>query len=501
MNNIWITAAILIVFISIFCALSLLASRYNKASIDDYVVGGRRMNTGLLLMSMGATYFSTWTLLGSFGVYFREGIWFAGFTTWAIIQGSVFIWLFGTRIWFIGKTYNFITPGQMVEHYYSSPALRLIFSLIGIIALVPVMLIQVTGSARALESLTNGAIPYVVGVVVTSAMVGIIVLWAGFRGTAWADAFMGTFFATILVFTAVFVIGQAGGWSFLHNVAKYEPQLLVNKGQPVAMLELWLGLSFGAWALPHMWQKFYSAGSAKVLGKVAAFTPFWNSWMMACVPLVIGLSANIPGLVPGAAENSDAILPLIFAEYAPILGSFVVAGILAAAISTINSQLLSSASLVAEDIWRRFFDSSMSEARLRFINKIVICMLTAIVLVLALSPTGTGYLVPVASLGFSLGLQLVPTAMGMLYLSWITPAGALVGLIAGVMTLVVTAITGVDTFFGPGVNGIVVNAALVVMVSQFTRAAPRTNENDYHAHYAAIFGQATAKESSNHVFE
>lgn len=501
MNNTSITIIILVAFIGIFCITSLLARRNDKSSIDDYVVGGRRMNTGLLLMSMGATYFSTWTLLGSFGVYYREGIWFAGFTTWAIIQGSVFVWLFGTRLWFIGKTFNFITPGQMVEHYYSSPALRLIFSLVGIIALVPVMLIQVTGSARALESLTNGAIPYMVGVVVSSTVVGLIVMWAGFRGTAWADAFMGTFFATILVFTAVFVIGKAGGWSFLHNVAEYEPQLLVNKGEPMAMLELWLGLSFGAWALPHMWQKFYSAGSAKVLGKVAAFTPFWNSWMMACVPLVVGLSANIPGLVPGVAENSDAILPLIFAEYAPILGSFVVAGILAAAISTINSQLLSSASLVAEDIWRRFFDIDMNETRLRLVNKIVICALTSIVLVLALSPTGTGYLIPVASLGFSLGLQLVPTALGMLYLAWITPSGALVGLVGGVMTLVITAITGIDIFFGPGVNGIIVNATLVVIVSQFTRAAPHTNDNDYHAHYAVIFGKHTVKESRIHAYE
>lgn len=501
MNKVTVSIIILTAFIAIFFLLSILARRKNDASIDDYVVGGRSMSTGLLLMSMGATYFSTWTLLGSFGVYYREGIWFAGFTTWAIIQGSVFIWLFGTRLWYIGKTFNFITPGQMVEHYYSSPTLRLIFSIVGIVALVPVMLIQVTGSATALESLTDGAIPYVVGVVLSSVVVGFIVLWAGFRGTAWADTFMGIFFATILICTAVFVVGKAGGWSFLHNIADHQPRLLVNKGDPMAMLELWLGLSFGAWALPHMWQKFYSAHSAEVLGKVAIFAPFWNSWMMACIPLVIGLSAVIPGLVPGAAENSDSILPLIFSEYAPILGSFVVAGILAAAISTINSQLLSSASLVAEDIWRRFLDKEMSEARLRFVNKVVICLLTALILLLALSPTGAGYLVPVASLGFSLGLQLVPTALGMLHFSWITPAGALAGLIGGVLALIGTAITGFDLFFGPGMNGIITNTLLVIVVSRFTSPAPRTDDNDYHTLYAAAFGQRSSTQENQHVYE
>lgn len=112
MNSTAVTIIILIAFIAIFVVISLRARQHNASTIDDYVVGGRSMNTALLLMSMGATYFSTWTLLGSFGVYYREGIWFAGFTTWAIIQGSVFIWLFGTRIWYIGKRFNFITPGQ-----------------------------------------------------------------------------------------------------------------------------------------------------------------------------------------------------------------------------------------------------------------------------------------------------------------------------------------------------------------------------------------------------
>ncbi|MFC0267871.1 sodium:solute symporter family protein [Kushneria aurantia] len=500
MNSSLVTIITLAVFILIFCALSLLAGRKNKASADDYVVAGRRMNTPLLLMSMGATYFSTWTLLGSFGVYYREGIWFAGFTTWAIIQGSVFIWLFGTRLWYIGKKFGFITPGQMVEHYYASPTLRLLFSCVGIVALVPVMLIQVTGSATALASLTDNAIPYTVGVIVSSVVVGFIVLWSGFRGTAWADAFMGVFFATILVFTAIFVVGKAGGLSFLNNVADHKPQLLTNKGNPMAMLELWLGLSFGAWALPHMWQKFYSASSAEVLGKVAMFAPFWNSWMMACVPLAIGLSANIPGLIPGAADNSDAILPLIFSEYAPILGSFVVAGILAAAISTINSQLLSSSSLVAEDIWRRFFNKNMGDRSLRLVNRIVVLVITTIVLVLALAPSGAGYLIPIASLGFSLGLQLVPTALGMLYIPVITPKGALAGLASGVVILAATAATGFDYFFGPGINGIIVNILFTTVVSLVTMPAPRNSENDYHKIFASAFGQNNIEEGKNSVY-
>ena len=117
------TISILIVFICIFIFISFLSRRNagqsSNSDAEDFVIGGRSMGTVVLLLSMGATYFSTWTLLGSFGAYYREGVWFIGFAVWTIFHG-LFIWLFGARIWLAGKRFGFITPGQMVEHYYKS---------------------------------------------------------------------------------------------------------------------------------------------------------------------------------------------------------------------------------------------------------------------------------------------------------------------------------------------------------------------------------------------
>ena len=205
--------------------------------------------------------------------------------------------------------------------------------------------------------------------------------------------------------------------------------------------------------------------------------------MMAFIPLVIGVIANINGLIPGVQNNSDALLPLFFTEYAPYIGTVVVAGILAAAISTINSQLLSSASLVAEDIWVRFFNPNLSPARARAINRITVVALTLIVFVLALTPQGSGLLVPIASLGFGIGLQMVPAALGVLYFRRITPAGAVSGLAAGVVVLTATAAFGITTFFGPGLNGILVNLAVTVAVSAFTAKVSSESVENYHGLY------------------
>ncbi|MGB2149993.1 sodium:solute symporter family protein [uncultured Cobetia sp.] len=483
MNN-TITIAVLVAFISVFILISLFAKRSanntQSTTSEDFVIGGRGMGTLVLVLSMGATYFSTWTLLGAFGSYYREGIWFVGFAVWTIFHG-IFIWMFGTRIWLAGKRFGFITPGQMIERYYRSKRLKIAVAVIGITALVPVMLIQIVGGAKALDALSGGAIPYVVGVTVTSIMVGVIVLWAGFKGTAWTDSFMGIFFASVLIFTAIYVVNLAGGSQMFAAVAEIQPELLVNSGKPLKMLELWLGLGFGAWVLPHMWQKFYSASSAEVLGKVAMATPFWNSWMMAIIPLLVGLAAVIPGVAPGLdSSSSDTILPLIFNEHLPLLGAFVVAGILAAAISTINSQLLSSASIVAEDIVNSFSRMPLSSQRITLITRVVVASLTVLVFLLAMLPSGAGYLVPIASLGFGLGLQLVPSALGMLHFRRITEAGAFAGLLSGTAVMAILAILQLDIIIGPSISGFIVNLVVMMVVSRLSAPVCERSLHEFH---------------------
>lgn len=483
------TLAILGGFIVAFLIISYLSKRNDRGtsapSTEDFVIGGRNTGTLVLMLSMGATYFSTWTLLGSFGAYFREGVWFIGFAVWTIFHG-IFVWVFGTRIWLAGKRFGFATPGQMIERYYSSKRLRIAVAVVGIVALVPVMLIQVVGGAKALESLTNGSIPYVVGVTVTSAMVGIIVLWTGFKGTAWTDSFMGIFFASILVFTALYVVSLAGGLEMFANIASVKPELLVNAGKPWKMLELWLGLGFGAWVLPHMWQKFYSAASPEVLGKVAMATPFWNSWMMAIIPLIVGTAAVIPGIVPTLnAGNSDTILPQLYSAHLSAMGAFVVAGILAAAISTINSQLLSSASLVTEDILVRLRNRPFTDQDIARTTRLAVATLTVIVFVLAMLPGGSGFLVPVASLGFGLGLQLVPSALGVLYLRKITETGAFYGLLAGTSTMAVLATLNLDIPIGPTLPGLAINIIVTLIISCCSRKVSEQSIEDFHGMFDA----------------
>ncbi|MEZ4608640.1 MAG: hypothetical protein R2838_00020 [Caldilineaceae bacterium] len=78
-------------------------AQQSSSSIEDFVIGGRNTGALVLMLSMGATYFSTWTLLGIVWRLLPRGCLVVGFAVWTIFHG-VFVWLFGTRIWLAGKT-------------------------------------------------------------------------------------------------------------------------------------------------------------------------------------------------------------------------------------------------------------------------------------------------------------------------------------------------------------------------------------------------------------
>ncbi|MCG7337438.1 sodium:solute symporter family protein [Sporosarcina sp. ACRSM] len=480
MSQVAITVIVLVLFLAILVGISSFASKSNIATPNDFFLANRGLGTVVMVMTTGASYFSTWTLLGSIGTHYRDGVWFSAFAAWAVVH-ALFIWLVGSRIWYLGRKHDFVTPGDMMEKYYKSPFLRILFAIVGMIGLIPYMLIQITGGAFSLNSLTNNAIPYWVGILIMGIFVGVIVTLSGGRGAAWGDTFMGFFFGiTLLIITFIF-IKSAGGLHAFTNLQSVAPEILVNKGQFPGILETALGLTFGFWIMPHMWQKFYSASSPMTLAKTSLFAPFWNSWLMALGALFIGMFAHTPGLIPGlSVENSDTIIPVFFSTYAPFFGAIVVAAVVAAAISTINSTLLTTASLLVNDIYVRFINKDVSPERITFMGKLTVLLMTVIVVIFAFIPVAQGFIVPVAALGYGIVLQLVPAAIGPLFWRKGTLAGAASSIIIGETALTIIYIFGSPFPFGPATTGLILGSISFFVVSILTTDRHEEEKKDHH---------------------
>lgn len=481
MSQVTVTIVVLGLFIAVLLFISKMASRSNVATPKDFYLANRGLGTVVMAMTTGASYFSTWTLLGAIGQFYRDGVWFIAFAAWAIVH-AMYIWIFGSRFWFLGKKFNFITPGDLMEKYYSSSILRILYAVIGVFGLIPYMLIQVTGGAMALESLTNNAIPYWIGVLIMGVFVGVIVTMSGGRGAAWSDTFMGFFFGFVLLGIVGIFIVKAGGFSAFKQVADVAPEVLTNKGNFWGILETALGLGCGFFVMPQMWQKFYSVESPQVLAKTALITPFWNSWIMALGTLIIGILAHTPNLVPGLTDKlADRTIPLFFSTYAPFFGSVVVAAIIAAGISTINSALLTSASLFANDIYTKFMHKGeLTPEKETHIGKICVVALTAMVVLLAFIPAAQGYIVQVASLGYGTLLQLVPAVFGPLFWSRGTAKGAIASILSGEAVYLAVVMLGSPLPLKGGCTGLIVAAIVFVGVSLLTHDKNEVIKREFH---------------------
>lgn len=490
MDNTVATSTTLVAFLAVLVGISLWASRRNKQTPDDYFLADRGLGTVVLMMTTGASFFSTWTLLGAVGSFYRDGVWFWAFPAWTVVH-AMFIWIFGTRIWQLGRKFSFVTPGDMVEHYYGSKLLRVLFAVLGIVGLVPYMMIQIIGGAGAMSTLTGGAIPYWVGIVVLGLLVGLLVTLAGGRGAAWTDTFMGFFFGGVLTVIVVLFLNAAGWFDGFRNLQDVAPQILTNKGDPWPIVDTTIGLALGFWVMPHMWQKYYSARSAMNLAKAAAITPLWNTWIMATGALVIGMLAWTPGLIDGlSAENSDQIIPLYFAQNAPIFGAIVVVAIVAAGISTVNSQLLSSGSLLTTDLYVRFLKPGAGPRARTVVGRACVLSLTALVCILGFTPAAQDFLVPLAGRGFAIGSQLVPAALGPLVWRRATRAGALTSVIVGELVVLAVVLGYSPLPFGPAMTGLLVGLPLFVLVSLATRSQVRPVQDEYHDSLAAgLYGE------------
>lgn len=502
MNQQVLVTGLLVIFLCIFAAISFAAAKFNKKTPEDYFLAGRGLGPIVLLMTIGATSFSTWTLLGGIGEYYRNGVWFYAFTAWAVVQG-IFIWIFGVRIWQLSKQYGFITPGDMVEHYYNSSTLRLLFAIFGVVGLVPYMLIQITGGAAAIDLVSGGMIPYSVGVILLGVFVAALVIKAGGRGAAWTDTFMGAFFGLVLLGAAIAITWSAGGTDSVQAVASVAPDLVVVRNDFGIIIDTAVGFLLAVWIMPQAWQKFCSAKSADAVTKAAGLTPIWNSWLMALTAGIIGLMANAPNILENlTAENGDMTLPLYFRETAPMFSTVVVVAIVAAGMSTINSQMLSSSSVITTDVYSRYLRPESDEDARTKVGRIVVGVLCVIVVAIAFLPAVQGYIVPFANNGLAIVSQLAPAALGPLLWRKATKTGAIASIVVGESLVLYVMIFGSPS---PnfGATSVGIGGALVtfVMMSLMTQNEVTRVQSEYHdsLRYSLYGTKARAQESQTRV--
>ena len=411
---------------------------------EDYFLAGRSLGQTVFLLSLFGTNMTAFTILGSAGHAFSNGI-----VTFGLMASSsaliipVSLFLVGPRLWALGKLYGFMTPVQMFRDRWECGHIgTAIFALLAAL-LVPYVIIAVMGGGTALNAISGGLVPYWLGGGVVALVVMSYVFFGGMRGTAWVNTFQTVLFLTFGVVAILLIGSRIGGFSAAMEsllASEATAPLLTRERMPPRFFFSYMFIPLSTIVFPHISIFCLTAKRMSQFKKTVIWYPICilAIWL-PCV--FLGVLANAMTDVPEIAAKLDArgalglldpsagaaavaelqrvaagddVILRMLDHYAPVwLAGILGAGILAAVMAS-DSQVLALSTMFTEDVFAYYGGKQRFGERVQVLTgRVFVVLVTGVAYVIALqAPTSIFNLATqYAFSGFSAMLPIVLAAL------------------------------------------------------------------------------------------
>jgi sodium/proline symporter len=423
-------------YLAAMLTLGFVAYRATR-NLPDYILGGRRLSGAVAALSAGASDMSGWLLLGLPGAVYAAGlnqVWIAvGLTIGAYLNWQ-FIAARLRRYTELAKD-SLTLPDYLENRFRDETRLLRVCS-----ALVILFFFTVYTSA----GLVGGAILFEesFGLAYHSALgIGTLVIVSytflgGFLAVSWTDFAQGILMFAALIVTPVLAVASLGGWTeTLSLVSSREPgHLDAFSGMTLLAIVSLMAWGLGYFGQPHILARFMAVRSSE---EVPLAQLVGMGWMVVSLYgavfvgfVAIGAFAESPLMNP-----ESAFIALTQTLFNPWIAGCLLAAILAAIMSTVDSQLLVSASALTQDFYKALFRRGASSAELLWISRTSVVVIALAAVYIAWDPESTVLgLVAYAWAGFGAGFG--PSVILSLLWARTTRNGALAGMVAGAITVV-----------------------------------------------------------------
>ncbi len=473
---------IIILYLVLVLAIGLLSHRLFRGTGEDFFVATRSIGPFILLMSLFGTHMTAFSLLGASGEAYHNGIGvFALMASSSALVVPVVFFFIGTRTWAVGKRFGYLTQVQFFRERWNSDGLGLLLFFVLIGLTIPYLLIGIMGGGITMNQITGGQIPEWVGGFVVCAVVMAYVTYGGLRGTAWANTFQTLVFMLLGGVAFFVIVNKLGGFSNAINlISERHPELLIrgDKIKPLNMLTYTLiPLSVGMF--PHMFMHWLSAKRAASFQIPIMFYPLCVAavWIPSVLLGVLG-RIQFPDL-QGPAANS-VLVQMIKLNSPEILAGLLAAGVFAAVMSSLDSQVLSLGTMFTQDIVRHYgFHDKMSERKQVLFGRLFVIGILAIAYTLSLVFNRSIFKLGIWSFtGFA---SLLPVVLAALFWKRSTKQGAIASVFSVIILWTYFFVQGWQTpGYTVGGSGIMpvavilaVSIAAMVFVSLLTKPPER----------------------------
>lgn len=435
--------ALIVIFLTVagVLLLGLRARRGKDMNLEQWTVGGRGFGTILVFVLMAGEIYTTFTFLGGSGFAYGHGGPAFYILSYGCLAYVLSYWLL-PPIWRYAKEHRLIAQPDFFARKYDSPALGILVALVGIVALVPYLVLQLKGLGIIVDAAAYGAISPTVAIWIGAAVVTVYVMVSGVHGSAWTAVVKDTAILAIVLFLGIYLpIHYYGGYGAMFDAiqtAKPNFLALPPQGESPAWFDstvLLTALGFYMW--PHTFGSLYTAKEERAFRRNAALLPLYQIILLFVFFVGFAAILKVPGLK--GSEIDLSLLRLSVQTFDPwFVGVIGAAGVLTALVPG-SMILMASATLLANNVFR-YFQPQASDASISRIAKLLVPIIALVAVIFTLR--GGTTIVALLLMGYSFVTQLLPALVAsLLPHNPVTREGAFAGICAGVATVAATSLT------------------------------------------------------------
>ncbi len=417
-------------------------SYFRTQNLSDYILGGRSLGPFPSALSAGASDMSGWLLLGLPGYAYAAG-YEAAWIAIGLLAGTWLNWLVVARRLRVYTKIagDSLTIPEFLENRFEdrSHALRVISAAFILLFFLFYTSSGLVAGGKLFETVFG--LDYHIAVIAGALAVVSYTLFGGFLAVSWTDVVQGLLMAAALIIVPIIALNSEGGWGAAQSAMEMKNPALLDawtnsSGEPlsiIAILSL-LGWGLGYFGQPHILARFKAIRSEQDIPMARRIAVSWTT--LTLIGSVICGFAAIAFFDAPLEDSEKAFMLLINALFHPVMAGILLAAILAAVMSTADSQLLVSSSALADDFYKAMFRKNATQKELVQVGRGAVVAIAIIATMIAMDPDSKVLgMVSYAWAGF--GAAFGPVLILALFWKRMNRNGALAGVIVGGITVVV----------------------------------------------------------------
>jgi sodium/proline symporter len=487
-NNPVVIGITFLSYILLMLGIGWLAYRRTTA-LKDFILGGRSLGSWVAALSAGASDMSGWLLLGLPGYAYLSGfesLWLSA----GLLIGTWLNWrLMASRL----RAYSEAAGDALTLPTFLARRFRDTSNLLQPISAFFILLFFLFYTSSGLVAggklfQTVFDLPYLWAVTAGALAIIIYTSVGGFLAVSWSDLIQALLMAAALLVVPLMALIQLDGLSAsLQQIEQQNAHLLnlftSNEGQTLSLVAVvsLLGWGLGYFGQPHILARFKGIRSTTAIPRARRIAVSWTFLTLTGATLVGIAGIGYLDTPLTGADSEKVFILLVEALFHPVVAGICLAAILAAIMSTADSQLLVSSSAFTEDLYKGLFRKAAGEGELVLMGRLSVILVAAVAFVLALDPESKVLdLVAYAWAGF--GAAFGPTLLLALYWPRMTRNGALAGIVGGGVTVVLwKQLEGGLFNLYEIVPGFLVSTLAIVLFSLLSAAPSDEITEEYHS--------------------